>query len=141
MDADSYTIMKAIADINMPPSHKLVSMMMALHFHRPSQSVRVRRSTICDETGLSLRTVKTALQALRVNKIFEGQRTGRASIYRVGSRVEEWMAQNLPPLMVQNLPHPDVILEEPCEARYKAELHREQMEITKSYPRLRRRKR
>ena len=141
MEMDSYTIMRAIADIEMPPSQKLVSMMLALHFHRPTQSIRVRRSTICDETGLSLRTVKSALQGIRQKLLFTTVRTGRASVFRVGSRVEEWMAQNLPPLMVQNLPHQDAVLEEPCEARYKAELHREQMEITKSYPRLRRRKR
>ena len=139
MEADSYAIMRAIAVIEMTPSQKLVGMILALHFHRPTQSVRVRRSTICEETGLSLRTVKTALQALRNERIFEGARTGRASVYRVGSKVEEWMAQNLPHQMVQNLPHQEPF-EEPCEARYKAELHREQMEKEHAYPKPRRRR-
>jgi len=140
MDADSYAIMRAIAALEMPPSQKLVGMMLALHFHRPSQSVRVRRSTICEETGFSLRTVKTALQALRDGAFFVGCRTGRASVYKVGSKVEEWMVQNLPHQMVQNLPHQDESFEELCEARYKSELERERQEVLGCLPLPRRRK-
>lgn len=139
MDADSYTIMRAIAAIEMTPSQKLVGMILALHFHRPTQSVRVRRSTLCEETGLGLRTVTASLQSLREGMIFQGARTGRATVYRVGSRVEEWMMQNLPHQMMQNLLHQEPF-EEPCEERYKAELHREQMEKEHSFPKPRSRR-
>ena len=141
MDADSYTIMRALTALDMTPSQKLVGFILALHFHRPSQSVRVRRETICEETGLSLRTVKTALQALRDGGYFESCRTGRASVYRVGSRVVKWMVQNLPHQMVQNLPHQEETFEAICEAKYKAELQRERQEKQHSYPSPRRRRR
>ena len=92
MDADSYTIMRAITDFDdLSPTQKLVGLVLALHYNRASKASRLRRDTICEETGLGIRAVKAALRALVAAQVFDPKRTGRATAYRVGKRVEEWM--------------------------------------------------
>ena len=93
MDVDSYTIMRAITDMQeLSPTQRLVGFVLALHYNRASKFSRLRRDTICKETGLGLWAVKDALHNLVAAKVFEPRRTGRATAYRVGKRVEEWMA-------------------------------------------------
>ena len=136
MEKDSYSIMRAVASLDLPSSAKLVALVMAMHFNRASQTIVVKRETLCRETSLTLRTVKTALKILRDELVFEGRRTGRATVYAVGKKVEIWMVQNMPHQRVQNLPH-RVTLEDtdsPGEARYKQEMLREWQEKTGNFP-------
>lgn len=92
MDADSYTIMRAITDFDdLSPTQRLVGFVLALHYNRASKASRLRRDTICKETGLGIWAVKAALHELVQKEVFVGKRTGRATAYKVGKRVEEWM--------------------------------------------------
>jgi len=108
MDADSYTFMRVIANSqDLTPTQKLVGMVVALHYNRASKCSRVRRETICRQTGLGICAVKSALQKLVEAQVFEPKRTGRATIYRVGKRVEEWMVCHVYHQTVCEVSHQD----------------------------------
>ena len=134
MDADSYAIMRAIADMELTASQKLVGFVLALHFNRQTQESRIRRETICREAGLGMTAMKEALYVLTHSGVFERRRTGRASAYGVGNRVEIWMGRNATHQTGRNPTHQEETFEAICEAKYKAELQREQQEKQHSYP-------
>lgn len=66
---------------------KVVGVTMALAFTWRKGVCRIRREKLVERTGMSLRAVGRALTGLVDKKIFKRKRTGRSTIYTLGSSV------------------------------------------------------
>lgn len=86
----SVPIMKSVRDLqnailqaDLMPTEKLVGLCVAFHINRTTQATRLRQSTIAEECGLSVRSVKRAFKALRDAGLLEMKATGRSPIIHV----------------------------------------------------------
>lgn len=72
---------------NLTTQEKVVGVTMALAFTWKKGFCRIKRETIIERTGMSLRAVGRALTGLVNKKIFKRKRTGRSTIYTLGNSV------------------------------------------------------
>ena len=76
-------LQNAILQADLTPTEKLVGLCVAFHVNRKTQTTRLRQSTIAEECGLSVRSVKRAFKALRDAGLLDMQVTGRSPIIHV----------------------------------------------------------
>ena len=70
----------AILQSDLMPTEKLVGLCVAFHLNAKTKTTRLRQSTIAEECGLSVRSVKRAFKTLRDSGLLEMQATGRSPI-------------------------------------------------------------
>ena len=76
-------LQNAILQADLMPTEKLVGLCVAFHVNRRTQTTRLRQSTIAEECGLSVSSVKRAFRALWEAGLLEMKATGRSPIIYV----------------------------------------------------------
>ena len=71
----------AILDADLLPTEKLVALAIAVHHNTRRNYARIYQGTLAADCGLSSRTVRRAVQALREAKIYGVKNTGRSAIF------------------------------------------------------------
>lgn len=82
---DTYALQRQLLQAELPPTEKLVGMVLAIHMDKRTGKIRVRQETVAQECGVSARTVRRAIAALVSSGVFVSVATGRSSVLVAGS--------------------------------------------------------
>ena len=69
------------------PTEKLAALAICTHWNERKQSARLYQRTLAAECGVSERTIRRALQALKDGQFFEQKITGRSTIFNTGIKL------------------------------------------------------
>ena len=93
---DTYALQRQLLQAELPPTEKLVGMVLAIHMDKRTGKIRVRQKTVARECGVSARTVRRAVAALVSSGVFVSVATGRSSVLVLERVLEEWTGHRCP---------------------------------------------